>query len=63
VAGWVTGWQAYSPRVNAAFCKDGERIAGFIFIGHPGHELEDRPRPALESVWRPWQPPQGLVEP
>jgi len=35
VAGWVTGWRAYSPKVNAAFCGPGERIAGFIFIGHP----------------------------
>jgi len=62
-AGWLTGWRAYSDHVRAAFCEPSERIAGFIFIGHPGHELEDRPRPALESVWRPWQPPQGLVEP
>ena len=57
VAGWVTGWRAYSPKVNAAFCEPGERIAGFIFIGHPARELEDRPRPALTSVWQPWQPP------
>ena len=36
VAGWVTGWRAYSERVRSAFCGPGERIAGFIFIGHPG---------------------------
>ena len=58
VAGWVTGWQAYSPMVNAAFCSPGERIAGFIFIGHPARELEDRPRPDLADVSRRWQPPQ-----
>jgi nitroreductase len=58
VAGWVTGWRAYSPTVNAAFCAPGERIAGFIFIGHAARELEDRPRPELASVWRPWQPPR-----
>jgi nitroreductase len=57
VAGWVTGWRAYSPKVNAAFCEPGERIAGFIFIGHPVRELEDRPRPALEDVVRAWEPP------
>lgn len=55
-AGWVTGWRAYSPRVNAAFCDPGERIAGFIFIGHPGRELEERERPELSSVWKPWEP-------
>ena len=58
VAGWVTGWQAYSPKVNAALCAPGERIAGFIFIGHPMRELEERPRPALEQVVRRWQPPE-----
>ena len=57
VAGWVTGWRAYSPQVNAAFCGPGERIAGFIFIGHPGRALEERDRPELLTVWRKWQPP------
>ena len=58
VAGWVTGWQAYSPMVNAAFCSPGERIAGFIFIGHPARELEDRSRPEIDDVSSRWQPPQ-----
>jgi len=57
VVGWVTGWRAYSPKVNAALCRPGERIAGFIFIGHPSRELEDRPRPALGDVVSDWQPP------
>ncbi|MFL6720561.1 MAG: nitroreductase [Sphingomonas sp.] len=57
VAGWVTGWGAYSPKVNAAFCEAGERIAGFIFIGHAGRELEERERPPLSTVCRPWRPP------
>jgi len=58
VGGWVTGWAAYSPKVRAAFCHPGERIAGFIFIGHPGVEIIERPRPALEAVRRTWSPPQ-----
>jgi nitroreductase len=57
VAGWVTGWRAYAPRVRAAFCAPGERIAGFIFIGHAGRELEERARPDLSRVWKPWRPP------
>jgi nitroreductase len=57
VAGWVTGWYAYSERVRRALCGPGERIAGFIFIGHAGRELEERERPPLQAVWRPWQPP------
>lgn len=57
VAGWVTGWRTYSPRVKEAFCGSGEQIAGFIFIGHPGHELEDRERPPLDEVAKAWRPP------
>lgn len=56
VAGWVTGWYSYSDHVRNAFCGPGERIAGFIFIGHPSRELEERPRAPLATVWKPWQP-------
>ena len=56
VGGWITGWQAYSPRVTQAFCRDGERIAGFIFLGTPGNPLEERPRPALADHVSHWQP-------
>jgi len=56
VGGWVTGWRTYSERVRQAFCGPGERIAGFVFIGHPARELEERDRPALQDVWQSWQP-------
>ena len=58
VAGWVTGWRAYSERVRQAFCGTGERIAAFVFIGHPSREVEERDRPSLADVSTPWQPPQ-----
>ena len=57
VAGWITGWRAYSPMVNAAFAGPGERIAGFIFIGSPGRDLEERPRPDPAEIVRNWTPP------
>ena len=57
VAGWVTGWYAYSDHVRSALCGPGERIAGFIFIGHPGRDMEERPRAPLATVWKPWNPP------
>ena len=57
-AGWVTGWRTYSERVRAAFCGPGERIAGFIFIGEPGRELQERERPALSEVCSTWAPPE-----
>src|SRR6185437_5956140 len=49
-AGWVTGWAAYSPEVLAGFGAPPERIAGFIFLGTPGVELEERPRPGYDTV-------------
>ena len=57
VGGWVTGWEAYSPKVNAAFAKPDERIAGFIYIGSPGRDLEERPRPDPAKIVRKWDPP------
>jgi nitroreductase len=59
VGGWITGWQAYSPRVTAAFCDEGERIAGFIFLGTPGNPLEERPRPELSDHVSEWRPPES----
>ena len=56
VGGWITGWAAYNERVRAAFCGPGERIAGFIFLGSPGTELQERPRAPLSTVVRPWIP-------
>ncbi|WP_345165533.1 nitroreductase [Sphingomonas daechungensis] len=57
VGGWITGWRAYSPTVNAAFAGPGERIVGFIFLGTPGRELEERPRPDPGHVVRKWASP------
>jgi nitroreductase len=53
--GWVTGWAAYSPEVLEALgARPPERVAGFLFLGTPGTELEERARPALEEVVREW---------
>ena len=59
VGGWITGWAAYSDRVRGAFCRPGERIAGFIFLGTPAYPLEERPRPALSDIVSEWQPPEN----
>ena len=53
--GWITGWPAYDPTVAAAFCGEGERIAGFIYLGTPATVLEDRPRPRLDAIVSRWQ--------
>ncbi len=56
VAGWLTGWPAYSEAVRDAFGAAPERIAGFIFIGSPGREIEERVRPDPESLVSHWRP-------
>lgn len=56
VGGWLTGWPAYSDAVRNAFGAAPEKIAGFIFIGSPGAELEERPRPEPEAVISDWSP-------
>jgi len=51
VANWITEWCAYHPQVLARVgLKPTERIAGFIYIGHPIEPLEDRPRPPVDSI-------------
>ena len=52
--GWVTGWAAYSDIVRDAFGAPGERIAGFIFLGTPGVELEERLRPEPGEIVSEW---------
>ncbi len=52
--GWLTGWAAYSEAVRDLFGKPGERIAGFVFIGTPARELEERPRPELSEIAHYW---------
>ena len=34
--------------------REPERVAGFLFLGTAGVELEERVRPALEDVIREW---------
>ena len=53
--GWLTGWAAYSDIVRDAFGQAGERIAGFLFLGTPGRDLDERPRPERDAVVRTWQ--------
>jgi nitroreductase len=54
VGGWLSGWAAFSDTVRDAFGDHDSRIAGFIFIGSPARELEERPRPAREQVVSVW---------
>lgn len=55
VASWITGWAAFDEKVATALGgSSGDRLAGFMFIGTPGRELEERPRPVYDEVVRHW---------
>jgi nitroreductase len=56
VGNWLTGWATFSPAVTAALGEEGERIAGFFFLGTAAKPLEERPRPEPDKVIRRWQP-------
>ena len=51
VGDWLTEWYAYHPAVKEKMgLKPGERVAGFIYIGTPKDELEERPRPEMDKI-------------
>ena len=55
--GWVTGWAAYSEHVlHALGGRASERVAGFIFLGTPAADLEERLRPELDDIIAEWSP-------
>ena len=54
VGGWLTTWPAFNDTVRDAFGTADEKIAGFVFIGTPSRDLEERPRPELDDVLSVW---------
>jgi nitroreductase len=51
VGNWLTEWYAYHPAVKEKLgLKPGERMAGFIYLGHPDEELEERARPDMTRI-------------
>ena len=56
VANWITEWYAYHPVVREALgMKSGERVAGYIYLGHPAADLADRPRPEIDAIATHWR--------
>jgi len=51
VGNWLTEWYSYHPVVKQKIgLKAGERMAGFIYIGTPRDELQERPRPEMSKI-------------
>jgi nitroreductase len=50
-ATWLTEWCAYDPKFREGFgLEPHERLAGFVHIGRPTYDAEDRKRPELETI-------------
>ena len=48
---WLTEWFAYDRRVLTAFgLAEHEKMAGFIHIGRPTMDVEDRVRPVVSEI-------------
>ncbi|CAM5312965.1 nitroreductase family protein [Sphingobium scionense] len=52
--GWLTGWPSFNDDVRDAFGGAHERLAGFVFIGTPSRDLEERPRPDYNDIVSTW---------
>jgi nitroreductase len=53
---WLTEWIAYDKRVGEALgLAEGERIAGFVYIGTATGRPEERDRPALSDIVTRWR--------
>ena len=54
-ASWVTRWYAFDAEAGAMLgARAGERFVGFVHIGTPTTSIEDRSRPALDSIVSRW---------
>lgn len=54
-ANWLTEWCAYDDIVARALgLGEGERVAGFIYIGTGTAPLEERERPVLDEIVSHW---------
>jgi len=54
-AQWLTEWYAYDAQVNRALgLSEGERVAGYVYIGTPSEPSRERARPDLETKCQFW---------
>jgi nitroreductase len=50
-ANWITDWYAYQPEaLKALGLAEGERIAGFVYLGTPGEPPLERVRPEVSDL-------------
>lgn len=55
-AQWLTEWYAYDEMVwQALGLRAHERVAGFLYFGHPSVPNDERPRPVLSEITTDWK--------
>ena len=58
-ANWLTEWCAYDDIVmHALGLGEGEKVAGFVYVGTATAPLEERDRPELGDIVSNWTGPQ-----
>ena len=54
---WITEWYAFDETVCRSIgLQEGERIAGFVYIGTAKEAPKERDRPDLDAIVSYWQP-------
>lgn len=54
---WITEWYAYDDQICAALgLIEGERVAGFVYIGTAQEKPGERDRPVLDEITQSWTP-------
>ncbi len=53
---WITEWIAYNADIAATLgLAENEKVAGFVYIGTPSENPEERERPHLPDIVTRWQ--------
>ena len=57
-ANWITDWYGFDAAALAALgVRDGEQVAGFIYLGSFGEPPQERVRPDMAAIVSDWTPP------
>ena len=55
-ANWITDWYSYDAGATALLgLEEGERVAGFVYLGTPAEAPLERVRPDMTALVRDWQ--------
>ncbi len=59
-ANWITDWYAFDEQaLRTLGVREGEQVAGFLYLGSIGEAPQERVRPDLDAIVSEWAPPAG----